>query len=152
MAAWLPLVGLVIKLPQALDRHLRMAAGISHVYYQILAMLSGAPGRRLSMGALASATGMSLSRLSHAVDSLQKRGWVRRCAGEGGDARVQFTMLTDEGMGVLELVAPEHVEEVRRLVFDKLTPDEVEQLRVLATKLLDGLDTGPHRTHGAASA
>ena len=138
MATWLPLVSLVIKLPQALDRHLRVEAGISHVYYQILAMLSSAPDRRLSMGALASATGTSRSRLSHAIDSLQRRGWVLRCAGEG-DARVQWVRLTDEGMELLRQSAPGHVEEVRRLVFDKLTPAEVEQLRVLMTKLGEGL-------------
>jgi DNA-binding MarR family transcriptional regulator len=139
MAAWLPLVGLVVRLPQALDRQLRVDAGISHVYYQILAMLSAAPGRRMSMSELASYTGTSLSRLSHAVTSLEKRDWVRRCA-SSEDARVQVATLTDEGQQLLELVAPAHVAEVRRRVFDRLTPEQVAALREIAETLYEGLD------------
>ena len=39
MDAWLSLVRVMHLLPQQLDRQLREEAGISHVYYQILAML-----------------------------------------------------------------------------------------------------------------
>ena len=74
MAAWLPLVQLVHRLPQALDRQLREDAGIGHVYYQILAMLSGAPQQRMRMSGLARRTATSLSRLSHAVAALEDRG------------------------------------------------------------------------------
>jgi DNA-binding MarR family transcriptional regulator len=142
MRTWLPLVGLVIQLPQALDRQLRVDAGISHVYYQILAMLSGAQERRLPMSSLARDTGTSLSRLSHAVTSLEKRGWVSRCVSDT-DARVQVAILTDEGQQLLDLIAPAHVEEVRRVVFDRLTPDEVEVLGRISTRLLGGLTHQP---------
>jgi len=138
MATWLPLVGLVIQLPQALDRQLRVDAGISHVYYQILAMLSATRERRLPMSSLARDTGTSLSRLSHAITSLEKRGWVSRCVSDT-DARVQVAILTDEGQQLLDLIAPAHVEEVRRVVFDRLTPDEVEVLGRITTRLLGGL-------------
>ena len=138
MATWLPLVGLVTHLPQALDRQLRVDAGISHVYYQILAMLSAAEERRLPMSSLARNAGTSLSRLSHAVTSLEKRGWVSRCVSDT-DARVQVAILTDEGQQLLDLIAPAHVEEVRRVVFDRLTPDEVEVLGRIATRMLGGL-------------
>ena len=135
MAAWLPLVQLVHRLPQALDRQLREDAGIGHVYYQILAMLSGAPQQRMRMSGLARRTATSLSRLSHAVASLEERGWVTRttCA---DDRRGQLAQLTDVGRQVLERTAPGHVAEVRRLVFDHLTADEVAQLGALTRKLL----------------
>lgn len=134
MAAWLALVELITLLPQRLDLQLRRDAGISHVYYQILAMLSAAPDRRMTMSDLAGTTGTSLSRLSHAISSLEARGWVDRCKCET-DGRVQFAVLTDAGAALLELIAPAHVAEVRSLVFDRLTTDEVAQLRELATRI-----------------
>ena len=57
MAAWLPLVRLLGLLPQALDRQLREEAGISHVYYQLLALLSAEPDDALRMSELARRSG-----------------------------------------------------------------------------------------------
>ena len=134
MAAWLPLVRFVHLLPQALDRQLREEAGISHVYYQILAMLSGAPDGRMRMSELARATSTSTSRLSHAVAALEERGWVVRTSCDT-DRRGQLAELTADGRRELERTAPGHVDEVRRRVFDVLDDAEVAQLRVLAEKL-----------------
>jgi DNA-binding MarR family transcriptional regulator len=134
MAAWLPLVRFVHLLPQALDRQLREEAGISHVYYQILAMLSEAPQGRMRMSELARLTSTSTSRLSHAVAALEARGWVARtsCA---TDRRGQLAELTPAGRRMLEQTAPGHVSEVRRRVFDVLEDDELAQLRAIAGKL-----------------
>ncbi len=137
MRTWLSLVQLVSLLPQALDKQLRDDAGIGHVYYQVLALLSARPeGVRMSELARYSAT--SPSRLSHAVSSLEDRGWVRRLP-DPQDRRGQVASLTDAGRGVLERTAPGHVAEVRRLVLDPLTPDEVRLLGRLADRLLVGL-------------
>ena len=139
MAAWLPLLRVVQLLPQAMDRQLRQEAGIGHAYYQVLAMLSAAPERTLSMGELARLAATSPSRLSHAVAAMEERGWVTRrpCP---TNRRIQYATLTDAGRSLLESVAPGHVAEVRRLVFDQLTPGEVAQLRSLARTLVDELD------------
>jgi DNA-binding MarR family transcriptional regulator len=138
MAAWLPLVRVVTLLPQALDRQLRDDAGISHVYYQLLAMLSAAPEGALRMTELARITAISPSRLSHAVASLESRGWVERAAC-ADDGRGQLARLTAEGRRVLEQTAPGHVAEVRRLVFDRLTAEQVRALRELATAVSEAL-------------
>jgi DNA-binding MarR family transcriptional regulator len=135
MAAWLPFVRLVTLLPQHLDRQLRDDAGIGHVYYQILAMLSEAPSG-LRMSELAAFTATSPSRLSHAVAALERRGWVSRCPDEQ-DGRGQITHLTPTGRTAIEQIAPGHVAAVRRLVLDPLTDDEVHQLARIAAKLLD---------------
>ena len=134
MAAWLPLVRFVHLLPQALDRQLREEAGISHVYYQILAMLSAGPEGRLRMSELARLTSTSTSRLSHAVAALEERGWVVRSACPT-DRRGQLAELTPAGRRELERTAPGHVAEVRRRVFDVLDDAEIRQLRALAEKL-----------------
>jgi DNA-binding MarR family transcriptional regulator len=139
MATWLPLIRLLYLLPQALDRQLREEVGISHTWYSMLAVLSAAPDRTLSMGELSRLSMASPSRLTHAIDTMAKRGWVTRrpCP---TDKRSQFAILTDEGFAVLEAIAPSHVAEVRRLVFDRLDRTQVEQLRRIGQTLLDGLE------------
>jgi len=99
-----------------------------HAYYEVLVRLSEAPERSLRMSALADEVRSSRSRLSHAVGQLEQRGWVRResCA---TDRRGQVAVLTDAGLAALEQAAPGHVEEVRRLLLDRLTPAQVGQLR-----------------------
>jgi DNA-binding MarR family transcriptional regulator len=133
--AWRALIHLVTLLPQALDRQLRDDAGIGHVYYMILALVSEAPGRSMRLSDLAAATGTSLSRLSHALDALEARGWIARCPAQEG-RRGAVARLTDAGQRLLERVAPGHVAEVRRLVLDPLTPEEVDQLGRLAGRVL----------------
>lgn len=135
MAAWLPLVRLLTTLPHALDTQLREEAGISHLYYQVLVMLSQAPDGALRMSELARSTGMSLSRLSRAVASLEERGWLERrpCP---DDRRGQVAHLLEPGRRTLEAAAPGHVAEVRRRVFDHLSREQVGALRAVADLLL----------------
>jgi DNA-binding MarR family transcriptional regulator len=133
-AAWNNLVQVLMLLPAALDRQLREEAGIPHPYYQILANLSDAPGGAIRMTDLARLVGTTSSRLSHAVASLEQRDWVRREACPT-DKRGQICRLTDTGLAVLVAAAPGHVDQVRRLVFDRLTPDEIAQLAALTAKL-----------------
>lgn len=141
LTAWLRLIRVVQELPHALDGQLRRDAGISHAYYSMLALLSEAEDRSMTMGDLARATGTTPSRLSHAVDVLEGRGWVERarCA---ADRRVQYARLTDHGMATLVAIAPRHVAQVRDLVFDRLTPEQVEVLGDAFATVLDALGVG----------
>lgn len=140
LASWVPIVRLIHLLPQALDIQLRTDAGISHLYYQILVVLSDDTAGQMRLTELASYTGMSLSRLSRALDTLESRGWVTRRADP--EVRGVLARITDAGREALTAMAPSHVSEVRRLVLDRLTPAELEQLGTLAAKIVDGLD--PH--------
>lgn len=139
MQTWLPLVRVVQLLPQSLDRQLREQAGINHIYYMVLVILSAQPKRRLPLTELARLAAMSQSRASHAVTSLEQKGWVQRqrCP---TDRRVQLVVLTEEGMQVLTDAAPGHVAEVRRLVFDQLDADDLADLRRVALKFVAVLD------------
>lgn len=111
----------------ALDRQLQRDAGMPHAYYIILAMLSEAPNRELTMSQLAKVTGSSPSRLSHAVSKLEQAGWIRRRKHDT-DGRTTLASLTDDGFEVLAAAAPGHVDEVRNVLFDPLTPEQVDQL------------------------
>ena len=111
-----------------IDRELQQQSSIPHAYYEILVRLSEQPGRSMRMSELAERSLSSRSRLSHAVARLEEAGWVRResCP---GDKRGWLAVLTDEGYAALAAAAPGHVETVRRLIFDQLTPAQVGQLR-----------------------
>ena len=108
-------------------------------YYEILVNLSEAPGRSARMGELAERTRSSRSRLSHAVDRLEERGWVKRgdCA---TDRRGQTATLTDAGFAALAAAAPGHVDAVRELVIDRLTPEQVGQLEQITAAIIAGLE------------
>jgi DNA-binding MarR family transcriptional regulator len=138
MDTWINLAQLLLLLPTALDQQLREDAGIPHAYYQILVALSAQPDRAIRMTQLARMTGTTTTRLSHAVSTLEQRGWVQRhpCP---NDKRGQIAQLTDAGMTVLRAAAPGHVAEVRRLIFDHLTDQDVTQLRDITAKLLPTL-------------
>lgn len=139
MAAWLPLLRLVQLLPAALDRQLRAEAGITHGYYGVLAVLSAADDHTLTMGELARLTLSNPSRLTHAVGVMEAKGWVRRRPCQS-DRRQQFATLTEAGQELLDRIAPGHVAEVRRLVFDRLHSEQVRQLRTIACTVLEQLD------------
>ena len=137
--AWLVLVEVMVRELAALDSQLQRDSGLSHFEYGILAGLSEAPGRTLQMSLLAGMANGSLSRLSHAVRRLEERGWVRR-APSPGDGRLTDAILTDAGGEKVAASAPGHVAQVRRLVIDALTPEQLEQLRGIGLSLLEALD------------
>lgn len=118
-------------LQRGLEAQLQDEAGMPHGYYELLVRLSEAPERRLRMSALADAAVSSRSRLSHAVAQLEQRGWVRREACPQ-DRRGQLAVLTEEGFAALEAAAPGHVDAVRRLLIDRLTPAQLVQLRAIS--------------------
>jgi DNA-binding MarR family transcriptional regulator len=138
---WLALASVLVRLPAALDAQLRRDAGISHFEYQLLALLSEAPGRTLRMSALATLAEGSLPRLSQAVARLEQRGWVRRTP-DPGDGRYTLAILTDQGLAKVTEAAPGHVEEVRRLVFDPLTKAQSRQLREIGRRITHAVEPG----------
>ncbi|MGW6503036.1 MarR family winged helix-turn-helix transcriptional regulator [Nonomuraea angiospora] len=124
---------------EALDRQLQRDVSMPHTYYMILVALSEAPGRSMRMSELAARAQSSQSRLSHAVARLEERGWVRRerCPDDG---RGSFAVLTDDGFAALAAAAPGHVEEVRRSLFDVLTPEQVRRLDEICVAVRNTLE------------
>ena len=137
--AWRAFLNACRRLFPEMDAHLQHVAGVPHGYYEILVRLSEAPGRELRMTQLADASTSSKSRLSHAVARLEARGWVERLACPT-DRRGQIARLTDSGFAALDAAAHQHVEQVRRMVFDQLTPAQVEQLAAISAAIEAGVD------------
>lgn len=137
--AWRALLTATHTLFSAVEGQLQRESGIPHGYYEILVRLSESPGRELRMSQLAEASTSSKSRLSHAVARLEERGWVQRLDCET-DRRGQVARLTDVGFAALEAAAPFHVEQVRRVLFDRLTDEQVAQLAVICTAIISGCE------------
>lgn len=137
--AWLALLSINTLLPATLDNQLHAAGKVSLFDYNVMAMLSEAEDRFLPMSALASRTSASLSRLSHVVTKLEKRGWVERRP-HPGDARVTTAHLTEEGLAMLVELAPGHVESVRCKFLDALSEQDVADLARIGEKIVAKLD------------
>jgi DNA-binding MarR family transcriptional regulator len=137
--AWRKFVGVVIKLPAALDSQLQRDAGITHFGFVVLALLSEAPDRTLRLSQLASESNASLSRMSHVIDRLEQQGWVQRQRRGRGNVAI----MTDAGWDKLVSAVPGHVEAVQSLVFDGLDRTQVRELDRISTALLGLLDPPP---------
>src|SRR2546429_4395563 len=110
-----------------IDRQLQRDAGLPATYFEILVALSESPGRTLRMSELADLLRFSRSRLSHAVAKLERQGWVER-TGCPSDQRGSFAVLTARGFEALRAAVPGHVEQVRKILFDVLSPGQLDPL------------------------
>ena len=137
--AWRALVAVLLRLPVALERQLERDADLTHFEYFVLALLSEAEARTLRLSHLAAQADASLSRLSHVVTRLERRGLVRRapCTEE---RRATNAVLTDDGLALVVATAPGHVAEVRRRVFDGLTARDVDDLARIADRIAARVD------------
>ncbi|MFE9324013.1 MarR family winged helix-turn-helix transcriptional regulator [Nocardia sp. NPDC052278] len=132
-----------IRLRQRLDGALSAGLaqdGLSAADYELLVPLSGAPGGCLRAKELAAEVCWEKSRLSKHLARMAARGLVDRRPAED-DARGILVELTPEGRKVLEKAAPNHVELVRRIFVDPMTPAEARALRSLADKVVVEAET-----------
>lgn len=126
------------QLNDCVERDMQQTGEMPHAYYLILAMLSESPGRSLRMNQLAEAVRASQSRVSHAVSRLEEDGWVRRIPAPG-DRRGQVAELTGPGFDRLRELAPGHAEVVRSIMFDPLTPEQLENFEDICTTILKAM-------------
>jgi DNA-binding MarR family transcriptional regulator len=140
LASWLSVVRLMTWLPWSIDQQLQRDSKLRMVEYQVLAMLSESPERTMRMSSLAEVTNASLSRLSHLVERLEKRGFVRREA-DPTDGRFTNAILTKKGFRALDEAAPGHLTHVRSLVIDVLSPEQLRRLGRDAARIMSHIDT-----------
>lgn len=136
---WLALWSVAEWLPTRLDEQLKKDHEVSFHDYFPLAQISMAPEEKLTMTELAALSDMSPSRLSHVVTRLENRGWVKR-EPSATDRRTNIASLTDAGRTFIQSAAPSHVNQVLKLVFDDLTPEENRLFGDLLNKVLANLN------------
>ncbi|TRX59739.1 MarR family winged helix-turn-helix transcriptional regulator [Corynebacterium hiratae] len=141
---WRQLLASIRKINRGMEETLLACSDISAAEYSVLVSLSEAPEHTLRLRELCTELEWDRSRASHQITRMEKRGLVRKekCA---GDARGVEVVMTQAGRERLEAAVPEHVESVRRMVFDHLDPADVPALLrfcegVLAEKNLPGYD------------
>ena len=140
LASWLSVVRLMTWLPWSIDQQLQRDSNLRMVEYQVLAMLSESPERTMRMSSLAEVTNASLSRLSHLVERLEKRGFVRR-EPDPTDGRFTNAFLTEKGFRALVEAAPGHLAHVRSLVIDVLSSEQLRRLGRDAARIMSHIDT-----------
>jgi len=133
--AWVPLAALLFRLPAALDSQLQREEDLTFAGYMVLAMLSELPDRSLRMSELAAATSTTQSRISRVAGGLEKAGYLTRSV-DPQDRRAVLARLTDAGLEKVKAASPGHVQAVRAAIFDRLTPEQVDQLAAIGTSLV----------------
>ena len=131
---WQALLTVVIALPAALDRQLQRDAGISNFEYGVLAQLSMADDATMRLSDLARVCDSTQPRLSKVMDRFETRDWVARRP-DPGDGRYTLATLTGTGRRKLVESAPEHVAQVKRLVFDPLSAVQRRHLGVALSRI-----------------
>lgn len=140
-AGWLAVAATMTKLPAALDAQLQSDAGLSFFEYMVLAVLCEQPDRSMQMSDIADFASASLSRLSHTAKRLEQQGLLRREQIPGHGRRTR-AIVTDAGYAKVVATAPGHVAEVRRLLIDDLTQDELAMLTRVGERVLRTIDGG----------
>jgi len=124
-ALWRAVMRITRVLPRYLDSDLVRNGGLTASEYTTLMILSEAPKRELRMSDLANATGLSASRTTRLVDSLQARGFLTKTV-SSSDARGNVARLSSAGMTKLKAAWPAHLQSVRHRFFESLDAREVE--------------------------
>ena len=136
--AWRGLVQMTAQLNARMNRQLLQEYGVSLADYEVMVVLTDAPEGRCRVFEIASTLAWEQSRVSHQLARMQRRGLVARAECRA-DARGAFVVLTGAGRTAIERAAPAHVETVRELVFDELSPDQLAALTAITSGVLDRL-------------
>ena len=140
-SAWRSLVLVTHVLDDALDRQSQRDGDLPHAYYKVLVFLYESPERRMTMGELAATQRYSVSRVTHAVASMERSGWLRRAVSEH-DRRVRFVELTEAGIQLVRRVSPLQVTEVREPTLAGLSTEQIAQLNALSRAITANLLAG----------
>ena len=136
---WRRWLTLNARLSATLHKELQDDAGLSMPDFEVLVHLTDTPEGRVRITDLAGLLHWERSRVSNHVTRMERRRLVQRveCAEDGRGA---FVVITSQGRAAIEQAAPGHVKTVRRLVFDALTPEEVDAFATIIDKALAQLD------------
>ncbi|WP_338776057.1 MarR family winged helix-turn-helix transcriptional regulator [Streptomyces sp. DG1A-41] len=139
--AWRSFVRLHEKLWGRLSRLIQAESKLSAADFAVLVHLTDVPEGRQRYQDLARALEWEKSRMSHHIARMAGRGLVVReeCPDDGRGA---FVAITEAGRAAIEAAAPLHVEAVRELFLDHVTPAELRVLTDVSERVVGKLDEG----------
>ncbi|QFG23650.1 MarR family winged helix-turn-helix transcriptional regulator [Actinomadura sp. WMMB 499] len=140
--AWESFIRMQETLIGRLSRLIQADSGMSASDYAVLVNLTESDGGRMRLLELAKRVEWEKSRMSHQVSRMIKRGLVAReeCPDDGRGA---FVVATPAGYEAIEEAAPMHVEHVRRLFIDALTPNQLSTFARLTRRVSDHMEKQP---------
>ena len=122
---WRGYLTMASRLQTAMHRQLQQDCELSLSDYDVLVALSERGPQRVNE--LGEALGWEQSRVSHQLRRMRGRGLVTR-HGSDDDRRGATVELTSDGRAALEAAAPGHVELVRAVMFDGVSPTQLREL------------------------
>jgi len=124
-------------LTRELSARLMTDHGLSLSDYQCLLTLAHAENGEMRRVDLAEQLLLTPSGVTRLLDGLERDGWVTKgnCS---TDARVTYAVMTEEGRERLESAGRSHVAQVRELLEQQLSPEELETLVELLGRLPGG--------------
>src|ERR1019366_3425794 len=128
--AWIGLLETYKRLTRALDTELEAEHGLSLSALEVLGRLAAAEGGSLRLSARASEGGLSLSRISRIMDSLETRRLVERRA-VASDARAVEGHLTDAGLDLVRCAQASHFASVQSRFFEHLSDAEIASMAAI---------------------
>jgi DNA-binding MarR family transcriptional regulator len=144
LGAYFVLMEAVSLLQHQVEQQLRAEGGISYIQFQLLARLADAR-RPLTMTELADGVVYSRSGLTYQAGLLEEAGLIARGPSPDDD-RATLVTITGAGLDLVGRVLPGHVQEVRRLLFDPLTHDDVGHLGDIMGRVRDHMRAQPPRS------
>ena len=124
-------------LTRELSARLLTDHGLSITDYQCLLALAHAEDGAMRRVDLAEQLMLTPSGVTRLLDGLERDGWVTK-GGCKSDARVTYAVLTDEGRERLEAAGRSHVAQVRDLIEDQFSEEELDTLVELLGRLPGG--------------
>jgi DNA-binding MarR family transcriptional regulator len=145
LRAYFALIEVVGLLRHAVEQQLREAGDLSYVQFQLLARLGDSPTGSHRMTDLADGVVYSRSGLTYQAGLLEKAGLVTRAQATDDERGITVT-ITDAGRARLRKVFPGHIEVVKHLLFESLSPEQVTALAELLTPVRDHMRATPPRS------
>lgn len=127
------------RLTERIEAALKCQAGLSMPEYSVLLMTDRAGELGIRPSRLAHQVVFSRSRLTHTMKRLESRGLVSRrpCQGDG---RGGLVFLTEGGKQLFDEAALVQRDVIRRLFLNDITPEEIDMLTGLFSRVSDRID------------
>ncbi len=143
---WLSdLIRLEIVLWDRVEARLRAEHDLPLVYFESLYFISQTPEKRLRVGDLAQALGVTVGGTSKLVDRIERNGLIRR-EPDPNDRRASKVALTPEGEHLATAASETYEAEMKAVLDAGFNVDEQRQLHDLVIRLLTAVSDQEQRT------